>query len=165
MNNVDLENSLISVGIVDLMQDYVAIQLDIDSTKVKAAAHVAQTIDITRIIGSTNLERIKNPQNDLDDAIRELAIPAWCYYTYSRCLKMFNGTLTDSGYIISEDAERGLQVVKKAQEEAYSIGEVYMQLLIEALDAETPTEADDIDQGLLSPQVRVFGGEENRGSN
>lgn len=64
MNNVNLENALISVDIVDLLQDYCAIQLDIDSTKVKAAAHVAQTIDITRIIGATNLERIKSPQND-----------------------------------------------------------------------------------------------------
>lgn len=165
MNNVDLENSLISVDIVDLLQDYVAIQLDIDETKIKAAAHVAQTIDITRVIGSVNLDRIKSPQNTADDAIRELAIPAWCYYTYSRCLKMFNGTLTDSGYIISEDAERGLKVVKKAQDESYSVAEVYMQVLVEALDAETPTESDDIDQGLFTPQIRVFGGGENRGSN
>jgi len=165
MNNVNLENALISVDIVDLLQDYCAIQLDIDSTKIKAAAHVAQTIDLTRIIGSTNLERIKNPQNDSDDVIRELAIPAWCYYTYSRCLKMFNGTLTDSGYIISEDAERALDVVRKAADEAYSVAEVYMQILVETLDAETATEKDDIDQGLFSPQIRVFGGRENRGSN
>ena len=165
MNNVNLENALISVDIVDLLQDYCAIQLDIDSTKVKAAAHVAQTIDITRIIGATNLERIKSPQNDADDTIRELAIPAWCYYTYSRCLKLFNGTLTDSGYIISEDAERALDVVRKASDEAYSVAEVYMQVLVEALDGETPDEADDIDQGLFTPQIRVFGGSENRGSN
>jgi len=165
MNSVNLENALISVDIVDLLQDYCAIQLDIDSTKVKAAAHVAQTIDITRVIGAANLERIKNPLDSVDDAIRELAIPAWCYYTYSRCLKMFNGTLTDSGYVISEDAERALDVVGKASNEAYSIAEVYMQLLVEALDGETPTESDDIDQGLFTPQIRVFGGEENRGSN
>tara|TARA_R100000935_G_scaffold36728_1_gene57725 strand:+ start:476 stop:973 length:498 start_codon:yes stop_codon:yes gene_type:complete len=165
MNSVNLENALISVDIVDLLQDYCAIQLDIDSTKVKAAAHVAQTIDITRVIGATNLERIKNPLDSVDDAMRELAIPAWCYYTYSRCLKMFNGTLTDSGYVISEDAERALDVVGKASNEAYSIAEVYMQLLVEALDGETPTESDDIDQGLFTPQIRVFGGEENRGSN
>ncbi len=165
MNNVNLENALISVDIVDLLQDYCAIQLDIDSTKVKAAAHVAQTIDITRIIGSTNLERIKNPQNDADDVMRELAIPAWCYFTYSRCLKMFNGTLTDSGYIISEDAERALKVVVKASDEAYSIAEVYMRLLVDALDAETPTDTDNVDQGLFTPQIRVFGGGESRGSN
>lgn len=165
MNNANLENALISVDIVDLLQDYCAIQLDIDSTKVKAAAHVAQTIDITRIIGATNLERIKTPQDDADDAIRELAIPAWCYYTYSRCLKMFNGTLTDSGYIISEDAERALGVVRKASDEAYSIAEVYMQLLVDALDDETPTDTDNVDQGLFTPQIRVFGGGENRGSN
>ena len=165
MNNVNLENALISVDIVDLLQDYCAIQLDIDSTKIKAAAHVAQTIDLTRVIGSTNLERIKNPQSDSDDVIRELAIPAWCYYTYSRCLKMFNGTLTESGYIISEDAERALDVVRKAADEAYSVADVYMQILVETLDGETPTESDDIDQGLLSPQIRVFGGREKRGSN
>lgn len=78
---------------------------------------------------------------------------------------MFNGTLTDSGYIISEDAERALDVVRKAADEAYSVAEVYMQVLVEALDGETPDESDDIDQGLFTPQIRVFGGAENRGSN
>ncbi len=165
MYNVNLENSLISVDIVDLLQDYVAIQLDIDSTKIKAAAHVAQTADMVRVIGEDVLSRIQNPQNDADDALRALAIPAWCYYTYARCLKMFNGTLTDSGYIISEDAERGLKEVKKASEQAYSIAEVYMKVFVEAIDNETPSEEDNIDQGLLTPRIRVFGGEENRSSN
>lgn len=164
MNNVNLENNLISVDIVDLMQDYVSIQLDIDSTKIKAAANIAQTIDIYRLLGSANLERIKDPQNDADDALREAVIPAWCYYTYSRTLKMFNGTLTDSGYVISEDAERGIKQAGKDAEEAYSVAEVFMNVAIDLLNAESEDD-EDIDKDLLTPRIRVFGGEENRGSN
>ena len=165
MNDVNLENSLISPGITDLLQDYVAIQLDIDSSKVKAAAHVAQTVDMLRVIGSANLGRIKDPQNEADDALRELAIPAWCYYTYSRCIKMFNGTLTDSGYVVSEDAERGLKEAEKNAAQIYSIAEVYMKVLIEAIDAEVDNIEADIDQTVMTSRIRVFGGEENRASN
>ena len=164
MNNVTLENSLISVDIVDLMQDYVAIQLDIDSTKIKAAAMAAQTVDITRVINVDNLSRVKDPQNASDDSLKELIIPAWCYYTYSRCLKMFNGTLTDSGYIISEDAERGLKQVNRSAEEAYSVAEVYMNLVLDFLDEESQVDAN-IDRTVLTPKIRVFGGNEHRGSN
>ena len=164
MNNVTLENSLISVDIVDLMQDYVAIQLDIDSTKIKAAAMAAQTVDITRVINVENLSRVKDPQNASDEILKELIIPAWCYYTYARCLKMFNGTLTDSGYIISEDAERGLKQVNRSAEEAYSVAEVYMNLVLDFLDAESKVDAN-IDRTILTPKIRVFGGNEHRGSN
>lgn len=164
MNNVNLENNLISVDIVDLMQDYVSIQLDIDSTKIKAAANIAQTIDIFRVIGAANLERVKNPLNDSDDALRELVIPAWCYYTYSRTLKMFNGTLTDSGYIMSEDAERGAKQALKDAEQAYSVAEVFMTGALDYIDAESNVDIN-IDRDVLTPKIRVFGGGESRGSN
>jgi len=164
MNNVNLENNLISADIVDLMQDYVSIQLDIDSTRIKAAANIAQSIDIYRLLGTVNLERIKDPQNAADDALREAVIPAWCYYTYSRTLKMFNGTLTDSGYVISEDAERGVKQAHKDAEEAYSVAEVFMNVAIDLLNAEEEGDVD-IDKNTLTPKIRVFGGSENRGSN
>lgn len=164
MYNVELENNLISVDIVSIMEDYVSVQLDIDSTRIKAAANVAQTIDITRVIGQENLERAKDPQNAVDDAFREMIIPAWVYYTQSRLLKMFNGTLTDSGYIVSEEAERGIKQASKDAEQAYSIAEVYMNIALDSLDDESDTDVN-IDRDILTPKFRVFGGGEQRGSN
>tara|TARA_B100000809_G_scaffold259830_1_gene305577 strand:- start:198 stop:692 length:495 start_codon:yes stop_codon:yes gene_type:complete len=164
MYNIDLENNLISADIVDIMGDYVSVQMDMDSTRIKAAANVAQTIDISRIIGAVNLERVKNPQVTADDALRELVIPAWVYFTYFRVLKMFNGSLTDSGYVVSEDAERGAKQAVKDAEQAYSIAEVYMNLAIDYINAESDDDID-IDETVLTPKIRVFGGGENRGSN
>ncbi len=43
MYSLGLENKLISSDIAEMMQDYVSIQLDIDNTKIKAAALVAQS--------------------------------------------------------------------------------------------------------------------------
>ena len=146
MYNSNLENSLISPDIVDILHDYVSIQLDMDSTRIKAAANIAQTIDISRVIGVDNLERVKDPQNAADDALRYLVIPAWAYYTYARMLKMFNGSLTDSGYIVSEDAERGAKIAAKDSEQAYSVAEVYMNIALDTLDAES-TEDVDISRG------------------
>lgn len=164
MNNVNLENLLISVDIVDLLQDYVGIQLDIDSTKVKAAAMVAQKIDLKRTIGTDNVTRCREPQNEADEALRDLVIPAWCYYTYSRSLKMFNGTLTDSGYVLSEDAEKAQSAAKKTAESHYSVAEVFIIEAIDFINAESTTD-EDIDEGVLTPKIRVFGGQENRASN
>ena len=78
---------------------------------------------------------------------------------------MFNGTLTDSGYVVSEDAERGAKQASKDADESYSVAEVYLELALDFLDAETPTASDDIDRTTLTPKIRVFGGQENRGSN
>ena len=164
MYNIELENNLISVDIVDMMQDYVSVQLDMDSTRIKAAANVAQTIDVSRVLGLVNLERVKDPQNDADDSLREKVIPAWVYFTYARVLKLFNGGLTDSGYVISEDAERGAKQAVKDAEQAYSIAEVYMNIALDFLDAESDDDVD-IDRDTLTPKFRVFGGNENRGSN
>ena len=80
-------------------------------------------------------------------------------------LKMFNGTLTDSGYVVSEDAERGAKQAAKDADESYGVAEVYLELALDFLDAETPTASDDIDRTTLTPKIRVFGGQENRGSN
>tara|TARA_R110002073_G_scaffold148366_4_gene301522 strand:+ start:25593 stop:26090 length:498 start_codon:yes stop_codon:yes gene_type:complete len=165
MNSIDLENSLILPDVCDLMQDRLSIQLDIDPTRVKAAAHIAQTVDLARVIGKVNVERCINPSTTADETLKELVIPAWLFYTNARMLKMFNGTLTDSGYIVSEDAERGAKQASKDAEESYSVAEVYLESALDFLDAETPTASDDIDRTKLTPKIRVFGGQENRGSN
>jgi len=163
MNGIELENSLISPDVCDLMQDRISVQLDIDQTRVKAAAHIAQTVDLSRVIGVANVQRCINPQSDADDTLRDLVIPAWLFYTNARMLRMFNGTLTDSGYVVAEEASS--KQASKDADESYSVAEVYLELALDFLDAETPTASDDIDRTTLTPKIRVFGGQENRGSN
>ena len=168
MYNIDLENRLISSDITELMQDYVSIQLDIDNTKIKAAAMVAQEIDISRVITKANLNRVVGmdpydselPAADL--ALYELIIAPWCYYTYARCLKMFQGTFTDSGYSVEAEAE-SRNAAKSVANEMKAIGDTFMLSVAEFLEAENPdTDADD---KLLNSRIRTFGGSENRASN
>ena len=164
MNNIHLENSLISVDIVDLLQDYTSLQLDMDSTKVKAAAIISQRVDIARIIGNDNLERVKEPETDADDELRELVIPARCYYTYARSLRMFNGTLTDSGYVVSEDAQNSAKIAEKDAEETYSVAEIYMKDVIDFINKENESSGEEsIDESVMTPKIRVFGGNEYYG--
>lgn len=168
MYDVGLENKLISSDIAEIMQDYVSIQLDIDNTKIKAAALVAQSIDITRVITKVNLDRVIGldiyddsvPSQDL--ALRELLLAPWCYYTYARCLTMFQGTFTDSGYATEAEAE-SRNAAKSVGQEMKAIGDSFMLQVVEFLESEDPnTEADD---EKLSPRIRTFGGRENRASN
>jgi hypothetical protein len=162
MYNAHLENSLISPDIVDLMQDYCSIQIDIDETKIKAAALVAQNIDLKRNIKKDNLNRCIDPQCSSDEELRSLIIPAWCYYTYSRALKMFQGTLTDGGYTVEGEAE-SQSAAKHVANEMYAIAEGYIQEALEFLQEENPNT--DVDGKDLTPSIRVFGGEEYRASN
>ena len=168
MYDVTLESRLISSDIADMMQDYVSIQLDIDNTKIKAAALVAQEIDIARVITKANLDRVIDldiydesiPAADL--SLRELLVALWCYYTYARCLTMFQGTFTDSGYTVESEAE-SRQAAKSVGQEMKAIGDSFMLLVVDYLEKENPdTEADD---EKLSPRIRTFGGVENRASN
>lgn len=168
MHRANLENRLISSEITDLMQDYVSIQLDIDDTKIKAAALVAQDIDIKRVITKANLDRVLQldiydedaSQADID--LYELLVAPWCYYTYARCLTMFQGTFTDSGYATEAEAE-SRQAAKSVGQEMKAIGDSFMIAVVEFLESEDPnTPADD---EKLSPRIRAFGGKENRASN
>ena len=256
MYDIRLENRLISPDIADMMQDYVSIQLDIDSTKIKAAALVAQEMDIKRVIGAVNLKRVigidqyteapdqyviidgglltpGSPMGELegifnqlstsgsgigfsvkakivdkvvteiisvedegsgykvgdtinlnfgvattDDLIltvnedpastisamelRDLLIPSWCYYTYARCLLMFQGTFTDSGFAIEAEAS-DKDAAKSVGSEMKSIGDSFMLPVVEFLELENPNTVAD-DQKLTS-RIRTFGGNEYRGSN
>jgi len=159
MFNSSNENNLIVTDIVDVMQDYCSIQLDIDSTRAKAAQLVAQNIDLKRLVGKDTLDRCIDPQTDADNELVELIIPPLCYYTYSRVLRLFQGNLTDSGFVVETDAE-SRDASRTQANEIYSIAEVYMQEVIAFLDAETPN--DKIDQDKMTPSIRVFGGGESR---
>ena len=168
MYDISLEQKLISSDVAEIMQDYVSIQLDIDNTKIKAAALVAQSIDITRVITKENLDRVIGldiydesiPAADL--ALRELILAPWCYYTYARCLTMFQGTFTDSGYATETEAE-SRNAAKSVGQEMKAIGDSFMLLVTDFLEKEDPnTKADD---EKLSSRIRTFGGKENRASN
>jgi hypothetical protein len=161
MNNILNENQLIVHNIVDAMVDTTSIQPDIDETKLKAAALVAQRVDIQRIIGKPNLLRCIDATLAADIELYNLVVPALCYYTYSRLLKMFPGTFTDSGYIIDKEAS-DKNVTRMAASEYYSIAEVYMGDILEFLQIETPNDLK-VKKENLTPRIRVFGGEENRG--
>lgn len=168
MYNVDLELRLISSDIAELMQDYVSIQLDIDNAKIKAAALVAQEVDITKVITKANLDRVIGIDIGDDDVpvadrdLYKLLIAPWCYYTYARCLTMFQGTFTDSGYAVETEAESRAGA-KEVAKEMESIGDNFMMLVHDFLEAENPnTKSDDT---KLGGNIRVFGGRENRASN
>lgn len=166
MYNSNLENKLISPDIRDLMSDYVSMQLDIDDTKIKAAALVAQELDIARVVQRVNLDRVIGLDEETADPqdweLRELIIAPWCYYTYARCLLMFQGTFTDSGFAVESEAE-ARNAAKSVSNEMKSIGDTFLQKVIDFLQEEAPSS--DVSNDKLSTRVRVFGGQENRASN
>lgn len=163
MQSANLENSLILVDIADAMLDYVSIQPDIDETKVKAASLMAQKMDIQRLIGKTNLERCINPQTEADDNLKDLIIPALCYFTQARLLKAFPGTFTESGYTKEELAENE-NTAKKVALEMSAAGETFMQDVFEFLETESPND-ENVKEENLTPRIRVIGGKESFGSN
>lgn len=155
------ENNLIVVDIVDTMTQYVSLQPDVDETKVKASALVAQNIDIKRVIGETNLQRCIDGTDETDLALKELVIPALCYFTYARLLRMFSGVMTDSGYEVDvESTDRA--TAKEVMKEHQAIAEEYMLDVITFLEDESD---EDVDSTKLTPRIRPFGGKENRASN
>ena len=171
MYDIGLENKLISSDIVDLMADYVSIQLDVDSTKIKAASMVAQRVDIGKIIGKVNLERVQgidigdDTVAQADKDLYELLLAPWCYFTYSRALKMFHGSFTDSGFVVEEGAGNRDDAKAVASEMA-SIGLDFMDEVIEFLELETPNVTAEMDKiKQESTGIRTFGGVENRASN
>lgn len=163
MFNARLENQLIVPEIADAMQDYTSIQLDIDDTKIKAAALAAQKLDIARVIGRENIIRCVELETEADEELRELIIPALCYYTYSRSLKMFQGTLTDSGYATEAEAE-SRNLAKSVANEMDSVAEVFLKDVIEFLALENPEQEEEQKQ-KLTPSIRVVGGREHWSNN
>lgn len=160
MYNSGNENTLIATDIVGVMTDYTPIQPDIDETKIKAAALIAQNMDLTRVIGEDNVARCITPSSDADNALLSLLIPPLCYFTFSRLCRMFPGTFTDSGYEIEEGAvDKG--VARSVANEYQSTGEAFLQKVIDFLKAESPND-ENVKQENLTPRIRVFGGKEIR---
>lgn len=169
MYTSQLENQLIISDIVDVMTQYVSIQLDIDETRVKAACIVAQNVDIRRLIGKVNLERCQghedlDPVPEADANLKELIIPPLCYYTYSRLLLMFQGNYTDSGYTLESEETEARNAAKSVSKEMKGIAATLMEDVLEFLEKENPND-ETVDGAKRTPRVRVFGGKECRASN
>lgn len=166
MYNSLAENQLILPDIADVLADYTSIQLDIDERKVKAAALIAQKVDIKRLIGQNNIDRVvmqADNASEADKNLLQLLIPPLCYFTYSRCLLMFQGVLTDSGYVIEGENEAETRnSAKSHSKEIKGVAETLMEDVIDFLNDENPNSGDDIDSSKLTPRVRVFGGGEAR---
>ena len=161
MYDSNLENGLIDEYIVNLMSDYTSIQQDIDETRIKAAANIAQTQYIKKIIGKEAFARIIDVDESIeaDVELKRLVIPAWCFYTYYTLLTAFNGNYTDSGYDRENEAENNNESRTTANY-IKSIGRDFLQEVIDFLDAEKPSEQ--IDERKIVPTWRAMGGEENR---
>ena len=165
------ENELILPNIVDALTDYCNVQQDIDATKCKSAQLIAQSIDIKRVIGEDNLQRcIEDPSGDeemstADKQLKALIIPALCFYTYSRLLRLYHTIFTDSGLITaSEDGAEDRNTAKSLSNEAKSVAEDFMLDVVEFLEEESDDDA--VQQvGKIVPRIQVFGGGENRASN
>lgn len=163
MFNEKLENELIISDIVNVMGDYVAIQEDMDVGNVKAAEIIAQRVDLARVIGDDNVARCVGATEGADLNLKNLVVPALCYFTYSRLLKMFPGTFTESGYRIDPDVtDKG--TAKSVANEHASLGEIFLRDVVDFLEIENPND-EDVDGDKIHPRIRVFGGKEFRASN
>ncbi|UXQ88794.1 hypothetical protein [Tenacibaculum phage Larrie] len=151
-----VENKLIVPDIEDIMQDYVSIQLDIDSTKIKAACLVAQK-DISKVIKKHNFNKCYRDNADFDEELFELVVPTLCYFTYYRALRIFQGTLTDGGFATEQEAQT-LSSAKSAANEVQSIGEMFLNDVVDYLTGETSDEDEKEVEQVRTKKVRVFGG-------
>ena len=167
MYSANNENQLILPNIDLALQDYVSIQLDIDNTRIKAAALLAQNVDLRRLIGKENVSRLvetfDNELSESDEELLDLIIPSYCYFTYSRLLLTFHGSYTESGYT-NEELSAVRNEAKSVSKEMKAIAESLMEDAFEFLRKENPNDVE-VDESKLTPRIRVFGGCENRASN
>lgn len=169
MYNPNLEKKLIVVNIAQALIDFCSIQPDIDSSKIQSAELAAQTMDLKRLIGADNVTRcidpinLENPPPPADVELRELIIPALCYFTFSRLLLMFPGTFTDGGYVVDKEASD--KNITTATSNTYAtMGDTFMEDVFAFLKEESPEDRE-VKPENLTPGIRVFGGNEFRASN
>ena len=157
------KDSDLALKFFKLLDPYLQSYREVFSTYIQPQHH-PKTLDLN-LMFSIVLQHLdiydeSIPEADLE--LRQLILAPWAYYTYARCLSMFQGTFTDSGYTIETEAE-SRNAAKSVSQEMKSIGDTFMILVTDYLKAENPeTESD---QTKLSSKVRAFGGGENRGSN
>jgi len=159
------QNRIIIEDIVPAMIEWCSIQPDIDEAKVRAANVVAQKMDLESVIGATNIDRcvgltISSPAQDI--ALKELLIPVICFYTFSRLLKLFPGTFTDSGYIVESGAS-DKNITRHTANDFSDTAKVFLQDVLDFLAVESPQ--NEIEIALnVKKRVRVIGGQENIGN-
>lgn len=168
MYNPELTKKLIVVDIAQALIDFCSIQPDINESKIQTAELIAQRVDLKSLIGQVNVDRCIDPVNRTgtippeDIRLRELVIPAIAYFTYSRLLRLFPGTFTDSGYIIEKEAsDKG--VTTNVSNEYRAIAETFMEDVFVFLKTESPNDTK-VKKENLTPSIRVFGGNEYRGN-
>lgn len=154
-----------TTDLVDSMIVWCSIQPDIDEAKVKAANVVAQRLDIKEVIGQANIDRCINLTVDSDEAdikLKELLIPAICFFTYSRLLKLFPGTFTDSGYVIDKEAS-DKNVTRHTANDYSDTAIVFLKDALDFLALESPNTAV-VMEGRVAKRIRTIGGRENIGN-
>jgi hypothetical protein len=159
------QNRIIIEDIVSAMVEWCSIQPDIDEAKVKAANVVAQKMDIESVIGSLNIDRCLNltpTSEEKDINLKELLIPVICFYTFSRLLKLFPGTFTDSGYIVEAGAS-DKNITRHTANDFSDTAKVFLQDVLEFLALENPQNEQEIASNVKK-RVFVIGGQENIGN-
>lgn len=167
MNNLGRESLLIFPDIADIMHDYVPIQLDIDTTKIKAAALLTQRLDLFRLIGQKWMDCVTIPFEcvgdvdalESDDArmVRQLLEAPYVYYTYSRLILLYNHAFTESGAVLEEEAI-DFNEAKKISNHWKSVAESLMEDVLHYIQC-----LDEPDKKICPservPGVIVIGGE------
>jgi hypothetical protein len=156
---------IIIEDIIPAMISWCSIQPDIDEAKVRAANIVAQKMDIEAVIGAANIDRcvdqtISSPAADIQ--LKELLIPVICFFTFSRLLKLFPGTFTDSGYIVEQGAS-DKNITRHTANDYSDTATVFLQDVLDFLKVENPEAAVEREQNVVK-RVMVIGGKENIGN-
>ncbi len=162
MYNPQNELSLLLPDISERLTDYVGIQLDVDDTRIKAAALIAQDLDIKLVITDDNWDRCFEDTNDNEDVeysedLYDLVVPTLCFFTYSRLVQHMQGSYTDSGMTVEEGA-LSMNEAKSASKQYRAIGESYLGKVVEWLEDENSATEATMDNSVL--RVRSFGGQE-----
>ena len=167
MYNSNLENELIILNIENVLQDFVPIQYDIDSKKLKASQKLAIDLELTKFISKTDIARVvdmdEDSASDADKELLRLIVPSLCHFTYEKILTYFQGSLYEAGYSTENENTASRSEAKNAAVQANSFGNQYMIAVVEFLKTENPNT--DATKENKSPNVKTFGGQEHWGTN
>lgn len=167
MQNLTREQLLVFPDIADIMHDYVPIQYDITTEKVKAAALLTQRVDLFRLIGQKWLDCVTIPFEHGDDdsvlesddvrMVRQLLEAPYVFYTYSRLVLLYNHSFTESGTVLEEGAI-DFNESKKISNHWKSVADTLMEDVLVFIK-EMRDNDKDIHPNEVSSGVIVIGGE------